>query len=210
MLGLILGSFASAVSARLQEHIAWIFDSRSKKKVFAKSSCPQCGAQLRAKDLVPLISWMSRQGKCAYCKKTISWIYPALEIATGLSAVLLYVFLGWTPAFWFAISLLPFLHAWAVFRFRNHSTLSKESMIPFLLLIFVIISICMGELNIRLVIPFSVVAAYFFLESALSIKPGLLSDRRRESLFKGYTFLLAFFYLYFLIIPMGFNPIFKV
>lgn len=43
--------------------------------------CPSCQHQLSAKDLVPVLSWLSLGGKCRYCRAPISWQYPAVELA---------------------------------------------------------------------------------------------------------------------------------
>ncbi|PLS80865.1 hypothetical protein CYG49_03825, partial [Candidatus Saccharibacteria bacterium] len=42
-------------------------------------------------DLVPVLSWVSLRGKCRYCKKPISWQYPAVELAVALYFVLSYL-----------------------------------------------------------------------------------------------------------------------
>ncbi len=58
------------------------------------SACPQCGARLRAADLVPIISFAVLRGKCRYCGCTISPVYPLVEGMTGALFLLLYVKFG--------------------------------------------------------------------------------------------------------------------
>ncbi|MCA9327211.1 prepilin peptidase [Candidatus Saccharibacteria bacterium] len=93
VLGLVLGSFVNALVWRLHEQ------SRSKKKrsnvrlsvLKGRSMCTQCGHELAAKDLVPVISWLWLRGRCRYCNKLISVQYPLVELLTGLLFALMYV-----------------------------------------------------------------------------------------------------------------------
>lgn len=54
--------------------------------------CPDCKHALRTKDLIPVFSWLWQGGKCRYCKKSISWQYPAVELSTALIFVGSYLF----------------------------------------------------------------------------------------------------------------------
>ena len=105
VLGLCLGSFINALVWRL--HMQEMGDRRLKldKKVpnsklqtpnysvlKGRSMCPNCKHQLSAKDLIPVISWISLKGKCRYCKKPISWQYPLVELLTALLFILSWLF----------------------------------------------------------------------------------------------------------------------
>ena len=57
-----------------------------------RSMCPDCKHQLAAKDLVPVLSWVSLSGKCRYCSKPISAQYPIVELATSGLFVLSYLY----------------------------------------------------------------------------------------------------------------------
>ena len=57
-----------------------------------RSMCTDCGQELKARDLVPVLSWLSTGGKCRYCHKKVSAQYPIVEIATALLFVASYVF----------------------------------------------------------------------------------------------------------------------
>jgi prepilin signal peptidase PulO-like enzyme (type II secretory pathway) len=59
-----------------------------------RSMCPNCQHELQAKDLLPVVSWLSLGGKCRYCKKTISAQYPLVELATAVLFVASYL---WWP-----------------------------------------------------------------------------------------------------------------
>lgn len=92
-LGSVIGSFLNVCIYRLP---------RDRSVVAPPSHCPQCGARLRAVDLVPLLSFLALGRKCRFCGGPIRWRYFAVELITGL------VFL----AAWFAsgqgIQVLPY------------------------------------------------------------------------------------------------------
>ena len=46
-----------------------------------RSRCENCGTELRARDLVPILSWVVTRGRCRYCGHTIGWFYPSIELA---------------------------------------------------------------------------------------------------------------------------------
>ena len=73
--GLSVGSFLNVVICRLET---------GESIISSRSHCPQCGAVLKWYDLIPLLSFIFLFGKCRFCRKKISWQYPAVEIATGL------------------------------------------------------------------------------------------------------------------------------
>jgi leader peptidase (prepilin peptidase) / N-methyltransferase len=77
-----VGSFLGVIVRRLPERlpIAWV-----------RSRCDWCGARLRAHDLVPILSWLTAKGRCRYCRHTLGWFYPGIElaaVAVALAAVL--------------------------------------------------------------------------------------------------------------------------
>ena len=51
--GAILGSFATALAYRLPRGEIWVTE---------RSRCPACGAQIRARDNVPILSWLILRG----------------------------------------------------------------------------------------------------------------------------------------------------
>ena len=89
-LGLVLGSFATALTHRIPQGKSWGVSGATDKNA-RRSSCPHCGYVLGIRDLVPFFSWALQRGKCRYCQKPISKAYPAIELATAtiilLSAV---------------------------------------------------------------------------------------------------------------------------
>jgi leader peptidase (prepilin peptidase)/N-methyltransferase len=73
--GLALGSFLNVVAARLPLR---------RSVVSPPSACPACETEIAWYDNVPLVSWLVLRGRCRTCKVAISWVYPAVELATGL------------------------------------------------------------------------------------------------------------------------------
>lgn len=63
----------------------------------ARSFCPSCEKQLLWYHNIPLFSWLIQRGKCAFCKSSISFRYPLLEIMSSLTAVGCVVMFGPTP-----------------------------------------------------------------------------------------------------------------
>lgn len=101
VVGLCLGSFVNALVWRVHEQAAQT-DKKKPDKAYlkqlsigtGKSMCPHCHHELAAKDLVPVLSWLSLSGKCRYCHKPISAQYPLVEAATAVLFVASYL---WWP-----------------------------------------------------------------------------------------------------------------
>jgi leader peptidase (prepilin peptidase)/N-methyltransferase len=57
-----------------------------------RSRCDACGATLRVRDLVPILSWLMVGARCRYCNQPLGWFYPGVELAAlaiALAAVLI-------------------------------------------------------------------------------------------------------------------------
>ncbi|MCK9578932.1 MAG: prepilin peptidase [Methanoregula sp.] len=79
--GLCFGSFLNCFIYRLHE----------KKTILGRSFCPSCHKQIAWYDNIPLVSFILLKGKCRHCKRKISWQYPAVELATAVLFVLIYI-----------------------------------------------------------------------------------------------------------------------
>jgi len=88
-IGLILGSFATALCYRLPRGLSMLTRARSR--------CPSCDHTLGVWDLVPLFSWIVLKGKCRYCQARIGTQYPLIEMATLGLCLLFYSVYGLTP-----------------------------------------------------------------------------------------------------------------
>ncbi|GAA0714059.1 A24 family peptidase [Dokdonella soli] len=118
LLGLLVGSFLNVVILRLPRRLEHDWRSQARELlgdavineplpdaappdlVFTGSHCPHCKHALSAFDNIPLVSWLALRGRCRYCKASISWQYPLVELLTALaSATLSWKFgFGWPLA----------------------------------------------------------------------------------------------------------------
>jgi leader peptidase (prepilin peptidase) / N-methyltransferase len=73
-LGLVVGSFLNVVIHRVP---------RGESVVRPGSRCPQCETPIAGYDNVPVLSYLLLRGRCRHCGASISWRYPAFELATG-------------------------------------------------------------------------------------------------------------------------------
>jgi leader peptidase (prepilin peptidase)/N-methyltransferase len=111
-LGLVLGSFATALIYRVPQDISW-----SSRK--SRSFCPHCKNFLKLRDLMPVFSWLAGGGKCRHCKESIEKFYPLTEIM--VVAACLGVFWSWgltLPAAFLFLS-IPFLAALLVIDLQH-------------------------------------------------------------------------------------------
>lgn len=110
LVGLCLGSFATALSSRALAGRSW---------VFGRSACPSCGAALRPADLVPLISWMVARGRCRHCRQPVSAFYPLMELAVSAACVMAYMAYGPGLSFIAVAVAIPFLAALIVIDIKS-------------------------------------------------------------------------------------------
>ena len=61
--GLVFGSFANVLIHRLP---------REQSVVHPPSACPRCGSGIRARDNVPVLSWLLLRGRSRRCQAPIS------------------------------------------------------------------------------------------------------------------------------------------
>ena len=102
ILGLLIGSFLNVVIHRVPE---------GQSILRPRSACPACGAQIRPRDNIPVLSWLLLRARCRDCGEPISVRYPLVEGSTGV----LWAVLGWwamgsaAPDSDVALALLPLL-----------------------------------------------------------------------------------------------------
>jgi len=72
--GLMIGSFLTVVAHRVPE---------GQSIVGPRSQCPGCGAQIAARDNIPVLSWLILRGRSRCCDQRISARYPLTELALG-------------------------------------------------------------------------------------------------------------------------------
>lgn len=85
--GAVSGSAVCCLSVRLAHGESWLR---------GRSHCPRCRHDLKAKDLIPLVSYMTLKGKCRYCHEKIPIGEFIFEWMTILLLLLVYLFWGVT------------------------------------------------------------------------------------------------------------------
>ena len=78
--GLMMGSFINVLATRVLHQRPFFT---------ARSACPSCHTIIAWYDNIPLISFIVLRARCRTCNVSISWLYPATELAAGFLAVIL-------------------------------------------------------------------------------------------------------------------------
>jgi leader peptidase (prepilin peptidase)/N-methyltransferase len=94
--GLLIGSFLNVCVYRMP---------KNKSIVFPASHCPKCGKNIFWYDNIPVFSFLFLGGKCRFCKTSIHWRYPLVELLTALVLAALFANFGISPKF-FAYSVM--------------------------------------------------------------------------------------------------------
>jgi len=87
MVALLIGSFLNLAIHRIP---------RTESLLWPGSHCPKCGHKLTARDLFPVLSYLTLGGRCRYCKQEISLRYPLVELLTAVSYILIYLKWGFS------------------------------------------------------------------------------------------------------------------
>ncbi len=90
ILGIEIGSFLNVVIDRLPA---------GQSLVRPPSHCPVCNTRLRARDLIPVFSYLWLKGRCRYCAAPIPRRVFLVELATGGAFAGLYAYYGLTAQF---------------------------------------------------------------------------------------------------------------
>ena len=110
LLGLVAGSFIATLVLR------W----GAGQSIFGRSHCDGCGRTLNAIDLIPLVGWLVRRGRCPACGGAINPLHLRVELASALigvaSVALLPGAAGWCLALFgwmlLPLALLDWRHYW--------------------------------------------------------------------------------------------------
>ncbi len=92
--GAAIGSFLNVCIHRMP---------RGESIVNPRSHCPNCNAQIRWMDNIPLVSYFALRGKCRYCGAPISPRYFLVELLTASAFLLVTLEFGWqwtAPIYW--------------------------------------------------------------------------------------------------------------
>ena len=86
--GLIAGSFINLAADRLP---------RGESVVRPRSHCRACGRQLNTIDLLPVVGYVLRRGRCATCRSEIGASAPIVELVAGGVMAVPVLWLGLWP-----------------------------------------------------------------------------------------------------------------
>ena len=86
--GLMLGSFVNMAADRMP---------RGESIIRPRSHCRACNRQLNTIDLLPVLGYLIRRGRCATCRTPIGAVAPSVEGACGAFMVAPIVWLGLWP-----------------------------------------------------------------------------------------------------------------
>jgi leader peptidase (prepilin peptidase)/N-methyltransferase len=86
LVGLVVGSFLGTLVLR---------PPKGMPVVSGRSMCPRCGHQLKASELIPVVSWLIQRRRCRACGQPIPVFYPLMEIAGAAIAALSVAFVPW-------------------------------------------------------------------------------------------------------------------
>jgi len=164
--GFFIGSFLNVLADRLP---------RGETVIKGRSHCDKCKKTLQWYDLIPLASFVLLKGRCRYCHTRLSFVYPMVEITTGVLFVITTIFVF--NNFQFSIINFQFL----------------ISLIYYLFIVSSLIVIFFADLKYeiipdKIILPAIIVSAlYLILNTQYAILPYLLS-----ALGAGLFFLLLF------------------
>jgi leader peptidase (prepilin peptidase)/N-methyltransferase len=104
LLSLLVGSFLNVVIHRVPIMLqrAWreqcqevlelptgkALEAEALSLVRPRSQCPHCGNTIKARENIPLLSFLFLKGRCSNCGKRISWRYPVVEALTAVLSLI--------------------------------------------------------------------------------------------------------------------------
>lgn len=95
--GLVFGSFFNVVGIRMAE---------KQSIVTPRSHCPSCQHELRAIELIPVVSYLLQKGRCKNCQVSISLKYPLFELVTACLFTISSMVVGWSKELLIALLLI--------------------------------------------------------------------------------------------------------
>ena len=165
IIGLIIGSFLNVIIHRLpiilsRQLKAECYDYLNLRKpkefksieklglLFPGSRCPKCKHKIAAWQNIPLISYVILAGKCFYCKKRISFRYPAIEALTTVLSIIVAWHFGVT-----VLAILALILTWVLiaqtFIDIDHKIIPDELTIPFIWLGLIFSYYSLGFVNLN-------------------------------------------------------------
>lgn len=111
LIGICLASFINVVIDRLPRHDTF---------VRGRSHCDNCGIQLKAYDLIPLVSYLVLKGKCRNCGNEIGARSFWIELLGGILAIVCFNAFGFT---WMSLLAIAVYNVLLAITFIDFDTL---------------------------------------------------------------------------------------
>jgi prepilin signal peptidase PulO-like enzyme (type II secretory pathway) len=102
LVGLMVGSFINLAADRVP---------RQESLIAPPSHCRACGRRLNAVDLLPVLGYLVRRGRCATCGVAIGVTAPVVEFVSGAIMLMAVVVLGPWPG---AVDGLALIALWGL------------------------------------------------------------------------------------------------
>ena len=128
VIGAVIGSFLNVIIHRVPNEESIVFPS---------SACPKCKTQLKPYDNIPILSWLILRGKCRNCKEPIAIRYPAVELLTALTFILVYWRIGFDPMLFVGLVFVCVIIA-LMFIDAEHMILPNAITYPFFVFAFAV------------------------------------------------------------------------
>ncbi|GAC1495943.1 MAG: hypothetical protein NVS1B2_15350 [Vulcanimicrobiaceae bacterium] len=79
--------FCIALGAAIGSFVALVFDRALRREsiVAPPSHCFVCNARIKARDIIPIFSWLALRGRCRSCKAFIPLHAVLLEVAGAVA-----------------------------------------------------------------------------------------------------------------------------
>jgi len=139
--GAIIGSFLNVVIHRIP---------REQSIVLPSSKCPECRAEIKPYDNIPIISYLILRGRCRSCGVRISPRYPAVEALTAV----LFAAVTWHDGLSYALAFdLAFVAAMMALIFIDAEHMILPNVITYPGVLFALLT--------RLLLPYLVSPAHF-------------------------------------------------
>jgi len=165
IIGLVVGSFLNCLIWRLYKN----------ESLTGRSYCPHCRHKINWYDNLPVLSFLLLGGRCRYCRKTISWQYPVVEIMTAFLFCVSFLMISNSNNFplELAYSWLLIISLIVVFVYDARWQLVPMNIVWPVTVILFILNIFLGRPVIDIVVTGALTAGFFFAQYILTKKRGL-------------------------------------
>ncbi len=188
--GLAFGSFYNVCIYRIPV---------KKSLINPGSFCPKCKKKIMFYDNIPIVSYIILRGKCRYCQQKISITYPIIELLTGFTFLISFIYFGLTLKFFTVIFFLSILII-VSFIDLKHQVIPNKVILPAIIAI-IGLTIILKPTEIIQSISGGLIGGFFILLLALLWPGGMGGGDIKLSAFIG-------FFIGFLIIEVLFLAFF--